>query len=112
MAMQDRSAYGNIENWKTDSREITGPEDIFVALPGYHTDGHRFIPQAVEKGAGTIVCCREVSVPPQVKMLLDTQVDNLVAGMVAVVLVHLAGQAQAVAVQIFVLIAQIFQHVS
>ena len=70
MAMQDRSAYGNIENWKTDSREITGPEDIFVALPGYHTDGHRFIPQAVEKGAGTIVCSREVSVPPHVKMLL------------------------------------------
>ena len=33
----------------TDSREI-GPGDIFVAKPGEHTDGHLFVPAAVDAG--------------------------------------------------------------
>lgn len=38
----------------TDSREVERG-DVFVALEGEHTDGHRFIPQAVENGAALIV---------------------------------------------------------
>ena len=38
----------------TDSRDVqTG--SLFVALEGEKTDGHRYIPQAVERGAGLIV---------------------------------------------------------
>ena len=38
-----------------DTRTIR-PGELFVALPGYRTDGHRFICQAVEKGAALVLC--------------------------------------------------------
>lgn len=41
----------------TDSRDVR-PGDLFVAIPGESFDGHRFIPQAVLKGAAACVCSR------------------------------------------------------
>lgn len=38
-----------------DSRH-TSPGDLFIALEGYETDGHRFIPMAREKGAACVLC--------------------------------------------------------
>lgn len=38
-----------------DTREIE-PGNLFVALPGYKTDGHRYIHEAMEKGAAAVVC--------------------------------------------------------
>src|SRR5579863_8182792 len=38
-----------------DSR-LVRPGELFVALRGEHTDGHRFIAGAVEAGAGAVVC--------------------------------------------------------
>ena len=38
-----------------DSRH-TKPGDLFIALEGYETDGHRFIPMAREKGAACVLC--------------------------------------------------------
>ena len=38
-----------------DSRQ-TRPGDLFVAVTGYETDGHRFIPMALEKGASCVLC--------------------------------------------------------
>ena len=49
--------------------EITGVTDssrqvqqgmLFLAVPGYATDGHKYIPDAVNRGAGVIVCEREM----------------------------------------------------
>lgn len=37
-----------------DSREIIGGE-LFVAMPGETTDGHRFVPQAVARGAAGLL---------------------------------------------------------
>ncbi|MCA1949363.1 MAG: UDP-N-acetylmuramoyl-L-alanyl-D-glutamate--2,6-diaminopimelate ligase [Treponema sp.] len=37
-----------------DSRHIK-PGNLYFALPGLHTDGHRYIPQAIERGAAVIV---------------------------------------------------------
>lgn len=41
-----------------DSRLIA-PGYLFVAIPGGETDGHRFIPQALERGAAAVVGQRE-----------------------------------------------------
>ena len=43
-----------------DSRK-TLPGDLFVAIRGFETDGHRFIPKAVEKGAAAVLC----EIPPE-----------------------------------------------
>ena len=49
--------------------EITGvsystrtlkPGDLFVAIPGFATDGHRFIPDAISRGAALVLCEREM----------------------------------------------------
>ena len=38
-----------------DSRR-TQPGDLFVAVRGFETDGHRYIPMAMEKGAAAVLC--------------------------------------------------------
>lgn len=38
-----------------DTREIK-PGDLFVALPGYKTDGHKYIEKAMVMGAAAVVC--------------------------------------------------------
>ncbi|MBN2212037.1 MAG: UDP-N-acetylmuramoyl-L-alanyl-D-glutamate--2,6-diaminopimelate ligase [Sedimentisphaerales bacterium] len=43
-----------------DSRSVR-PGDIFVAVKGVHVDGHKFIPQAVERGAHVIVAEQPVN---------------------------------------------------
>lgn len=37
-----------------DSRRVA-PGDLFVAVPGFHTDGRRFIPDALARGAAAVV---------------------------------------------------------
>jgi len=39
-----------------DSRQVT-PGDLFFALPGLHTDGARFIPDALNRGASAVIHC-------------------------------------------------------
>ena len=38
-----------------DSRRIE-PGHLFVAIPGTQTDGHKFIPKAIEQGAAAVLC--------------------------------------------------------
>ena len=38
-----------------DSRAVRRG-DLFVALPGVHVDGHRFIKAAVARGAAAVLC--------------------------------------------------------
>ena len=38
-----------------DSRK-TEPGDLFVAIRGFETDGHQYIPKALERGASVILC--------------------------------------------------------
>ena len=38
-----------------DSRQATSG-DLFVAISGFQTDGHRYIPKAMENGAVCVVC--------------------------------------------------------
>ena len=47
-----------------DSRRIE-PKHLFVAIPGTQTDGHKFIPKAIELGAAAILCeyCPDTRAP-------------------------------------------------
>ena len=38
-----------------DSRAV-GKGDLFVAIRGYATDGHKYIEKALEQGAAAVVC--------------------------------------------------------
>ena len=53
-----------IKGVEADSRR-TGPGCLFVAVVGYETDGHGYIPAAAEKGAACVLCSRtpETDVP-------------------------------------------------
>lgn len=44
-----------LKQMRIDSRQIQ-PGDIFVAIPGFTTDGRKFIPQAIANGAALIIC--------------------------------------------------------
>ena len=39
--------------------KVTKPGDVFVAVTGFQTDGHKYIKSAVENGAVCVVCERE-----------------------------------------------------
>src|SRR6266567_4197137 len=39
-----------------DNSQHIGPGDLFIAIKGAHTDGHRFIPAAAQAGAGGALC--------------------------------------------------------
>lgn len=72
----DAVVSGTVE---TDSRLI-GPGDIFVAKPGEHSDGHLFVPAAVQAGAVLAV----------VEHVVDADVPQIVVPDVLVALADLA----------------------
>lgn len=55
-----------------DSR-AAGPGSLFVAVPGFQTDGHAYVADAVGRGAVAVVVERPVAVPPHLPVL---QVDS------------------------------------
>lgn len=55
-----------------DTRKIRGGE-VFVCISGTVTDGHSYIPQALEKGAAAVVVTKNVTVPDGIPVL---KVDN------------------------------------
>lgn len=59
----------------TDSRLI-GPGDIFVAKPGEETDGHLFVPTAVDAGAALAIVQHPVDAPVSQVVVADV-VDAL-----------------------------------
>lgn len=52
----------NVQHVAVDSRAVR-PGSLFVALPGEHTDGHRFLEDAVQQGAVAAIVSREVDDP-------------------------------------------------
>lgn len=58
-----------------DSRHVS-PGDLFICISGLHSDGHQFVPQAIEKGAAAILAERELEVPAHVGVAIveDTRV--------------------------------------
>ncbi len=70
------------------SREITGicydsravkPGNLFVAICGYDTDGHKYIPMALEKGAACVLC-ENAPAEGEYVLLSDTRRGLALAG--------------------------------
>ena len=57
-----------IKDIEHDSRKITEGA-LFVCMEGVHVDGHKFIPQAREKGAMAIITEREMEAPEGLAVL-------------------------------------------
>lgn len=57
VSIVEQTASGDMEIGKLryDSRQV-GDGDVFVAITGFETDGHRYIDKAVAGGAGVVVC--------------------------------------------------------
>lgn len=58
----------NIVDISADSRSIK-KGSLFICLIGYNTDGHKYVAQAIEKGAIAIVAEKSVSVPDNVTVV-------------------------------------------
>lgn len=67
-----------------DSRKVE-KGDVFVCISGFQTDGHRYIPMALEKGAVAIVTEREVSDIPQNVTVIQTENNRKTLAQMAVV---------------------------
>ncbi|MEN3041247.1 MAG: UDP-N-acetylmuramoyl-L-alanyl-D-glutamate--2,6-diaminopimelate ligase [Bacteroidia bacterium] len=52
-----------------DSRVVV-PGALFIAWPGKQTDGHRYIPQALEKGAVALLTEKPIEAPPHVPVIV------------------------------------------
>ena len=59
-----------VESIAYDSRRVQD-NGLFVAIRGEKSDGHQFIDQAIEKGAGVIVAEREISSPRATSLVVD-----------------------------------------
>lgn len=55
-----------------DTREIQ-PGAMFIAVDGYHIDGHTLVKQAVEKGAKIIVAQKRINVTVPVVYVQNTE---------------------------------------
>ncbi len=62
-ALYDRPAPATpVSGVSHDSRQV-GPGYVFVALPGRRYDGHRFVGEALARGATAVVGARELELP-------------------------------------------------
>lgn len=51
-----------------DSRTVE-PGDVFIAIEGYQTDGHRYIDAAIEKGAVVVITEKDISTKNDVSII-------------------------------------------
>ncbi len=51
-----------------DSRKVI-EDSVFVCIKGYATDGHKYIPDAIEKGATSLVVTEDVQVPEGINVI-------------------------------------------
>ncbi|PAP77719.1 UDP-N-acetylmuramoyl-tripeptide--D-alanyl-D-alanine ligase [Rubrivirga marina] len=65
--------------YSTDTRTLQ-PGDVYVAIRGETHDGHRFVPQAIEKGAAGVIVEEPIPVPDGVeRTVVESSIDHLVS---------------------------------
>lgn len=65
-----------------DTRRIQ-PGELFVAVKGKNFDGHDFIPQALEKGAGGVLASKCIDNPPEDVLIIRVKDTVKALGMLA-----------------------------
>ena len=62
--VQQGTAETEISDFQYDSRKVE-KDSLFVCITGFQTDGHKYIPMAVEKGAAALLCEHRVADVPE-----------------------------------------------
>lgn len=75
--VQQGSAEMEISDFQYDSRKVE-KDSLFVCITGFQTDGHKYIPMAVEKGAVALLCEHRVEGVPEGVTVIVTE-NNRVA---------------------------------
>ena len=79
--VQQGTAELEISEIQYDSRKVE-KDSLFVCITGFQTDGHKYIPMAVEKGAAALLCEHTVeNVPENVTVIkgMDEDVRPILA---------------------------------
>lgn len=71
-----------INNLVFDSRQVSGG-DLFVAVRGTQTDGHKFIQSAIEQGASSVICEEMPSPVPENLTLIRVKNSSRALGLAA-----------------------------
>ena len=79
--VQQGSIEAEISALQYDSRKVE-KDSLFVCITGFQTDGHKYIPMAVEKGATALLCEHPVEGVPETVTVIITE-NNRVALAVA-----------------------------
>ncbi len=80
-----------------DSRNLQ-PGELFVALPGFHVDGHAFIAGAVARGASVVVAQTPPPVPLAVPLVLVSSTRTALADLAAAFYDHPSRQLPVIGV--------------
>ena len=76
--LQGPTSVATVSGASVDSRAVT-PGTLFVALRGEHTDGHRFVADALRAGAVAALVDRPIQLPAGVDAAVVTVADPLAA---------------------------------
>ncbi len=80
-SVQQGSVETEILDFQYDSRKVE-EKNLFVCVTGFQTDGHKYIPMALEKGAAALLCEHTVENVPEDVTVIVTE-NNRVALAVA-----------------------------
>ena len=70
--VQQGTADVEISDFQYDSRKVE-KDGLFVCITGFQTDGHKYIPMALEKGAAALLCEHRVENVPEGVTVLVTE---------------------------------------
>lgn len=87
----------NITGITSDSRQVT-PGVAFVALKGAADDGHKYVMDAVSRGASVIVTQEPVTVPPETCLIIAPNSRHALAVMADLFYNHPSGRVKVIGV--------------